>query len=232
MWHGIFLRFGGVSKDPFAALNVGAGNGDRKENVAANRARIAELFPRHTLHTARQIHGSRVLRISDRNALKGRETPLTGDAMVCSSRHQLLMIQVADCQAVLLIDPVQKVVANVHSGWRGSIDNIVAKTVAVMAGDYNCLPERILAGVGPSLGPCCAEFKHFRQEIPRNFWPYKDSANHFDFWAVTRDQLAAAGVSLQNIHLSNICTRCNPHLFYSYRAQRQTGRFAAVIGRV
>jgi copper oxidase (laccase) domain-containing protein len=88
----------------------------------------------------------------------------------------------------------------------------------------------MIAAIGPSLGPCCAEFINYKDEIPRQFWPFRVDAHHFDFWRISRHQLTTAGLAQSNIHSSGICTRCNPHLFFSYRAARQTGRFAALIG--
>lgn len=229
VWHGIFLRLGGVSPMPFDSLNVGAGTGDSVENVMANRGRLAAVLPSGTLHMVHQVHGTSVLEIPPSSG-GGQAALPQADAMICRSPDHFLMIQVADCQAVMLVDPIRKVVANVHSGWRGSIGNIIATTIAAMKARHHCRPEHIIAAVGPSLGPCCAEFIHYKEEIPPEFWPYRGSRNHFDFWAVSRDQLATAGVKRENIHLSRICTRCNPHLFFSYRAQKRTGRFAAVIG--
>jgi copper oxidase (laccase) domain-containing protein len=122
------------------------------------------------------------------------------------------------------------VVANVHSGWRGSIQNIIGRTVDTMKQHFDCRPDGIIAGIGPSLGPCCAEFIHYETEIPKEFWGYMDSDDHFDFWAISSDQLMKAGVPEPNIESSQMCTRCRTDAFYSYRAEKITGRFAAVIG--
>jgi YfiH family protein len=142
----------------------------------------------------------------------------------------LLTILVADCQPVMLYDPVRAVVANIHSGWRGSIADIIGRTVAVMKERFACRPAEIIAGIGPSLGPCCAEFVNYRQEIPEALWSYQVSDNHFDFWALSRDQLVWAGLLPEHIETGGICTRCHSDLFFSYRAAQQTGRMAAVIG--
>jgi len=118
----------------------------------------------------------------------------------------------------------------VHSGWRGSIQNIIGRTVEMMKQLFDCNPGLIQAGIGPSLGPCCAEFINYKDEIPKAHWSYKDSNDHFDFWSISRDQLLHAGVPAKNIELSRICTRCRTREFFSYRAEKNTGRFAAVIG--
>jgi copper oxidase (laccase) domain-containing protein len=122
------------------------------------------------------------------------------------------------------------VVAAIHSGWRGSVANIIGRTVAAMVETYGARPERMVAGIGPSLGPCCAEFIHYRQEMPEPLWRYKDDGCHFDFWRLSRDQLRAAGVADRRIETCGLCTRCRTDLFYSYRGEKTTGRFAAVIG--
>jgi hypothetical protein len=95
---------------------------------------------------------------------------------------------------------------------------------------FGCSPNDILAGIGPSLGPCCAEFINYETEIPKEFWGYKDSDDIFDFWAISFDQLMKAGVPERNIESSQMCTRCRTETFYSYRAEKTTGRFASVIG--
>jgi YfiH family protein len=142
----------------------------------------------------------------------------------------LLTILVADCQPVMLFDPVRSVIANIHSGWRGSIINIIGRTVAEMQKRFGCLPADIHAGIGPSLGPCCAEFVNYREEIPESLWSYRVSNHHFDFWAMSRDQLLQAGLLPGRIEIGGLCTRCRRDLFFSYRAARRTGRMAAIIG--
>jgi len=139
------------------------------------------------------------------------------------------MVQQADCQAVMLFDPVRKVVANAHSGWRGSVANIIAKTIDLMKRDFNTLPADLYAVISPSLGPCCAEFINYRRELPGHFHAYQVRPNYFDFWAISTDQLKESGVPAENIANSRICTVCDDR-FFSYRRNRMTGRFASVIG--
>ena len=152
------------------------------------------------------------------------------DALITDVPGIRLLIQTADCQAVMLFDPQKRVVANIHCGWRGSLLNIIGRTLLEMSREFDCRPKHIQAGIGPSLGPCCAEFVNFQTEIPADFWGYKDARDHFDFWAVSCDQMKRAGVAAENIDVSRICTRCRTDEFYSYRAEKTTGRFAAVIG--
>ncbi len=229
--HGIFTRKGGHSIGPYQGLNVTFGLGDPDETVRANRDLIAQTMGVSRLVFVRQVHGRHVVALRAAAALQTDNVlPPEGDALVTDQPGLGLVIQVADCQPVLLCDPVRKVIANVHSGWRGSVADIIGATVATMRTEFQCRPQDLLAGIGPSLGPCCAEFIHYRQELPEAFWRFKDDDCHFDFWAASAAQLERAGVPAKNIRTAGLCTKCNPDLFFSYRAAKETGRFAAVIG--
>lgn len=225
--HGIFTRIGGSSRGSLKGFNLARSVGDLTATVDANRKKLVDIFAPGALHFTRQTHGNQV------HVLDGGpppDSPPSADALVCDRNGDFAVIQVADCQAVLLVDPRRRVVANIHSGWRGSVANIIGKTVGILTARCGCQPTDLLAGIGPSLGPCCGEFRHYREELPSEVWRYGNDADHFDFWSLSRDQLTAAGVPLSQIHQSQICTRCNTGLFYSYRASHATGRFAAVIG--
>jgi YfiH family protein len=227
--HGVFTRQGGVSRGPFVSLNTSFSCGDQPDSVRRNRARIARWAGLTETVYLNQVHGDDVLVIK-RDAPSAEQGPATADAVVTDLCNRLLIIQVADCQAILLFDPVRRVIGNVHSGWRSSVSNILGKTVAVLTQRFGCRPADMRAGIAPSLGPCCAEFVHYRRELPPALWPYKDQRDRFDFWAISRDQLLAAGLRPDAIVSSGVCTRCHTEQFYSYRASRRTGRFAVVIG--
>jgi YfiH family protein len=256
--HGIFTRNTGVSTGPFRSLNISFGVGDDDRNVRRNRKIISKCLNEEDLVFAEQVHGSRVMVFSkdNRNSITfdsnlcedvepseilskqigvsnpDSEHKHVGDALVTNIRKKILVIQVADCQSVIMYDPVQKVVANVHSGWRGSINNIIGFTIKVMEKSLGCRASDIVAGIGVSLGPCCAEFVNYEKEIPRTHWKYKDDNDHFDFWSLSYDQLCQAGVLIDNVNLSRLCTKCNPDRFFSFRREGATGRFASVIGLI
>ena len=231
--HGIFTRAGGRSHGPYRSLNTSLGVGDDPRNVRHNRATISACLGSAELVFIRQVHGSEAVVWTTGTEPHGTghpERPQIGDALITALKRKLLMVQVADCQSVFLYDPAHKIVANVHSGWRGSIKNVIGRAVKTMENELQCQAQHIVAGVGPSLGPCCAEFVNYKKEIPKEFWKYKDPSDHFDFWSLSRDQLVGMGVSNENIYMSNMCTKCNPNLFFSYRGEGRTGRFATVIG--
>jgi YfiH family protein len=145
--------------------------------------------------------------------------------MVTAQPGQFLVVTVADCQPILMYDPRRRVVANVHSGWRGSVTNVAGRTLAVMTERFGCDPADVQVGIGPSLGPCCAEFVNYRQEIPRELWGYRRDSVYFDFWAMSRDQLTGAGVPPDHIHISELCTKAHGQFFHTGR----TNYVSAVI---
>ncbi len=240
--HGVFSRAGGNSSGPFSGLNIGMSCGDDPEIVSANRSRMLAALGLSNAVFLNQVHGEDILVLKKGmdirdvlwNSQAGKTLrPALADAVVTDIEEIALVIQVADCQAVILYDPVNRVIANVHSGWRGSMANILGQCVNRMALEFQCRPENILAGISPSLGPCCAEFINYKTEIPELFWKYRlEDRPHFDFWKMSQDQLTEKGVEPDHIRSMGKCSKCNVDMFFSYRANRTTGRFGAVVGLV
>jgi len=218
-----------TAKEPYKSLNVSFEVGDHPKIVEQNRDILCRCIKGKEFIYAKQRHETQIIVLAKNDKVRS-NAPFAGDAMITDSLSKYLVIQVADCQSLLLYDPAQRVVANIHSGWRGSIKNITVKTIKEMEKKFGCRPKNIIAGICPSLGPCCAEFVNYKKEIPFNLWKYKDNDNLFDFWALSRNQLLDAGLLIKNIHSSNICTKCNTDIFFSFRGEGTTGRFAAVIG--
>lgn len=235
--HAVFTRHGGTSRPPFDSLNVSFSNGDDPAAVEANRQRILTAMGFCQTLYLNQVHGSDLFILKNKDnglpASGGKaRARITADGVISDVPGCLFVIQVADCQAVMLLDPERRVIANIHSGWRGSIADITGNAVDLMIREFGCNPADILAGIGPSLGPCCGEFIHFAREIPEHLWGYRTGEHHFDFWKMTRDQLTGRGVLPSNIDLAGRCTRCRPDTFFSFRAEKETGRFACAIGLV
>ena len=254
--HGIFTRENGKSKGPYKSLNVGFGVGDDERTVLENRKIISRRINAKDLVFLNQVHGKRIAifekehdayqMVGADNYLQKEysgnfedhsdnlrfdsERRLEADAMITNISQKFLVIQTADCQSVLIYDPIQHVAANVHCGWRGSINDIIGHTVTVMEQRFGCRAQDLIAGIGPSLGPCCAEFVHYKKEIPETFWQYKHKTNHFDFWSISRDQLCEKGVLAENVDVSRMCTKCETDRFFSFRGEGKTGRFANLIG--
>lgn len=224
--HGCFHRHGGASTEPYDSLNISFGVGDAPDNVRHNRALVKKALGCDTLVSATQVHGDRVALVhgaDDDHELEGY------DALISSQPGVALLIQQADCQAILLYDPQKKVIANIHCGWRGSVANIIATTLKQMVDSFHSDPGQMVAAISPALGPCCAEFINHKEELPGDFLDFEVKANHFNFPAISLMQLKEAGLCEANIEIAGICTRCN-HDWFSFRRDRQTGRFCTAIG--
>lgn len=232
--HGVFTRHGGVSRPPYASLNTSWSSGDTREAVRENLLRVKAVMGVEHLAASRQTHGDSI-HVVDREDLDrgtGREpvfhTP-PGDALVTALRGVGLLIKIADCQAIFMVDPVRRVIANVHCGWRGSVANIIGKVVDVLCDRFGTHPEDLLASVSPSLGPCCAEFKNYARELPDSFHSFQVKPQYFDFWEISRRQLLSAGLREDRIEVAGRCTVCQTNDFFSYRGEKNTGRNAAVL---
>ena len=229
--HGMFTCAGGASSGPFTSLNLSYHAGDEAGRVRVNRGRALAALGLRQLASAHQVHADRILRVDQHHA--GEE--LDGfDALIATQPGTGLLIQQADCQAILLSAPQQGVVAAIHCGWRGSVLDIIGKTIICLQASYGVTPDSLLAAISPSLGPCCAEFVHYRTELPAWMHAYQVRPLHFDFWAISRKQLLDAGLRPEHIDVAGLCTRCNPQ-FFSYRrasatANGITGRNGSIIG--
>jgi YfiH family protein len=226
--HGIFTRQGGVSAAPYASLNLSFAVGDRPGAVRENRRRVQRALGLAGLASAAQVHGRRDAEVTQGNATPEKEIP-EADILITRQPGVGLLIKQADCQAVLLYDPKRRVVANVHCGWRGQVQDILAAAVSRLQKDFGCRPAALYAAIGPGLGPCCAEFKNYRREFPENLWIYQVRPHYFDLWQLSQDQLTAAGLPPDHIETVRLCTRCRSEEFFSYRRDGTTGRQGAVI---
>jgi YfiH family protein len=222
--HGVFGRQGGNSRAPYHSLNLSFGVGDDPAVVLANRALLKKSLGLSTLVSARQVHGDRILSITTEP--EGDFEADGYDALITDCRIGL-MIQQADCQAVILHDPVGPALGMAHVGWRGSVVGILGATVRAMTEAFGSDPARLRAAVSPALGPCCAEFVNYRRELPPWMHAYQVRPDHFDFPAISTRQLEEAGLRPERISRAGLCTCCSPE-YFSYRRDRVTGRFGTV----
>lgn len=242
--HGISTRFGGVSKPPFASLNMALHVGDDAADVLANRRLFAEVLQVDAARivTPRQVHGEEIHIVQARDAGMGAsrydESVLPCDALITNEPGLPLLLCFADCVPLLFYDPVRRVAAAAHAGWKGTAAKIGRKTVRRMGEAFGSRPEDILAGIGPAIGACCFEVgedvaERFHEAFPGEKSVVAHSAvgkASVDLWAANRLQLEEAGLLPEQIDSADVCTKCNAALFYSYRQEQgKTGRFAAWI---
>jgi YfiH family protein len=193
-----------------------------------------------SLTTCTQVHGATVRKARALDPLSSpwRECD-SCDALWSPEVGTALGIKVADCLPVSMVDSKASVVANVHSGWRGTVQKIVTTTVGAMRAGSPFSPARALAFLGPTIRQCCFEVgEEVVQEFRSAFGdmtPFVDRSGpnpHIDVVAVTRSLLTALGFSGDRIHDSGLCTRCDGSIFHSYRRGRpNAGRNLAIVAQ-
>ena len=241
--HGVSARLGGISNEPFTSLNLALHVGDDPDTVRTNRQLYCQALdiPATALVTAEQIHGDSIHLVTAQDCGRGAANyqdalPQT-DALITQVPGIPLMLFFADCVPVLIFDPVQRAIAVVHAGWKGTVALLARKTILAMQRYCQTQPEDCLVGIAPSIGPCCyevddpvierlkASFIHWEPLLEK-----EETRRKLNLWEANRQQLREIGVKDENIINSQVCTACNSSLFFSYRkGQGKTGRLAAFI---
>ncbi|MGA9373409.1 MAG: polyphenol oxidase family protein [Solirubrobacterales bacterium] len=216
-------RTGGTSEPPYEALNVAIMTGDRREHVRENRRRLAAALGRdpNGVVMARQVHGAelREHRVPQAPRVYADvvSSPEQVDAHSTPSRELTPLVMVADCLPVAMTG--RRGVAMAHCGWRGLAGGIVNEAAAAI--------DATVAAIGPGIGPCCYEVG---EEVLTEFEDLDGVADGrmLDLTAVVRLLLARAGVT--EVESADLCTKCNPELFYSHRRDgERTGRQAGLV---
>ncbi|MCL4370605.1 MAG: peptidoglycan editing factor PgeF [Chloroflexi bacterium] len=235
---GALARGGGVSDPPYDSLNTSFAVQDDPERVRTNRRLMAGAvgWDLSRVVSAGQVHGRQAVAVG-RGNLGGPDLPGT-DALVTNEPGVLLLLKFADCVPIILWDPVRRVVGLAHAGWRGTVLGTPAAALELMSREYGSCPSDVLAGIGPSIGPCCYEVgpevatAAEREFVGANVLR-RDACGRvrFDLWGANAETLTRAGVRAENVATAGICTRCHHDLFFSHRAAGGlTGRFGVVAG--
>ncbi len=240
----VTTREGGVSAAPYDSLNLALHVGDRPEDVAANRDRAAGAFgvDPATLVFARQVHGGRATVVGPSDAGRGRhrEDDAVGDTdvLVTAVSDVTLVVLVADCVPLALVDPDVGVLAAIHAGWRGVCAGVVTSALRAMA-DLGARPERVAAFVGPAVAADRYQVSEDVHQALAGALPAgedravvrPDGPGHWlvDLPGATRAQLRAGGVEPERITLCRATTA--ERRFFSDRAARPCGR-QALLARV
>jgi len=182
-------------------------------------ADIPAAFPQ--LATVKQIHSTECVEGDGRSGVLGK-----ADALIESNEGAVVAVRTADCIPVLLVDPVRRAVAAVHAGWRGTAGGIAGKTITRMRERFGTEAADLHAAIGPGIGKCCYEVG---PEVAEQFAQH--GTTHLDLTEENRRQLIAAGVTPGRIYASNLCTKCRPEEFHSYRRDRDdAGRLYSFAG--
>jgi polyphenol oxidase len=216
--HGFTTRVGGVSRGRFATLNLGSRWGDEPEAVAENLRRVAHAagFERERLVSVRQVHGSVVLAADEVDASSEADALWSG--RMRADPRAVVGVLTADCVPILLCDREANVVAAAHSGWKGTVANIAARTVERLLA-AGAIAEQLLAAIGP-----CIEVAAFEvgEEVAKQFDARfvdreRGPKPHVDLVACVRAQLEDAGIPANQIERVGGCTHADPELYFSYR---------------
>ena len=235
----VFGRQGGASAAPFDSLNLSYAVGDDPAAVDENRARAVAAvgWEPDRIVSPRQVHGRHV-EVVGRGSVSSAES-LEADALVTNEPGVLLMMKFADCVPIVLWDPVHAVVGLVHAGWKGTMLGAPAAALEVMSQRFGSVPSDLLAGVGPSIGPCCYQVGPEVVRLAGEAFPGTDlvrpggdGSPHLDLWKANAETLSRAGIAGDHLVVAGICTRCRRDLFFSHRAARggPSGRFGVVAG--
>ncbi|MEA3492446.1 MAG: peptidoglycan editing factor PgeF [Campylobacterota bacterium] len=222
------------------AFSLALHTGENREKIVANRTKLAQklmLSKSSVFVVANQTHNDHIVVIDER-VMRGWESVEDAvedcDAMITNQQQVILAILTADCVPLLLFDPVERVVAAVHAGWRGTEAKIAKKTIAAMQSRFGSNPSHILAAVAPAIRGCCYEVG---EDVARHFRAYPDALEQrgekymLDLPMINRQQLIASGMMEKNIEMSDLCTACKVDHFFSYRREHGcSGRFMSMIG--
>ncbi len=185
-------------------------------------------WPEGPLIRVRQVHSSRVVAADE--VREGEEA----DALIGQDPAHPLSVRTADCLPILIADERRRAVAAVHAGWRGTVAEIAAKTVAAMTRRYGSRPEELRAAIGPGIGLCCFEVGREVSGEFRGLFPERtdlEDRARIDLAEANRRLLIQSGLSAEKIWISGLCTRCDAELFHSWRRDREaSGRMTAAIG--
>lgn len=183
-----------------------------------------------TLTTCVQVHGKRVERAF--HSKDWRECD-SCDALWSGETHTALGIKVADCLPITMVDPSHSVIANIHSGWRGAVQQIAAETIDAIAGSTAFDTSSAHAYLGPSIRACCFEVgEEVAGQFDARFIDRSRAKPHVDLVAFTTAILRERGFADERISDSELCTRCEGSLFHSYRrVGKGGGRNLAVVAQ-
>lgn len=192
---------------------------DKSRNELSNKYR----FDIENLKYMDQIHSDLVYIVNEENIYRC-------DALVTDRIDIPLMVMVADCIPILFYDPVKSVIAAAHAGRNGTFTGISGKVIKVMKEQFNCKAGNIELLMGPSIGKCCYEVSQELASVASNSFGKEFVQGRFlDLQSINKKQLMDEGVLEKNINISAICTKCSGEDYFSYREDKNCGRFAGII---
>jgi YfiH family protein len=240
--HCFTTRLGGVSEGECSTLNLSFNRNDSRENVIQNYQSISRAlgvdFDKIVLSD--QVHDNKIYIVHKEDAGKGltRESDIKCyDGLATNEKGIPLVTFYADCVPVLMLDTKNEAIAAVHSGWKSTTKKISIEAVKRLQQEYNTDLKDLQIAIGPSLCQNCFEVDKEVYDLFRDNYDWidkytevKSGKYYIALQKVIKHSLADAGVPKENILISDICTKCNNDVFFSYRGDnKKTGSLAAFM---
>lgn len=239
------LRGAGPASPPMGSLNFSMGAGDSRRSVERNFKLFAKCLgiDSASILTCRQVHGDSVAVLDTVP-----DEPPRADAIIATVPGLFPAVKTADCLPILMVDPVRKISAAVHAGWRGTVLRITRKVLRMLVEKFAVDPGDLTIGLGPAIGPCCYEVDdavlnplkeaipdsdRFVRQLPSGSSSESKSqaSRRLDLAAVNLFELTSQGVAAEHIVSASLCTACHPDLFFSHRRDgTPSGRHLSVVG--
>ncbi|MEO1282084.1 MAG: peptidoglycan editing factor PgeF [Pseudomonadota bacterium] len=224
--HGFFSRYGGVSTGIYSSLNCGLGSDDDRDAVLENRIRVCRHLGGQgdRVLTVHQCHSAVAVTASDH--FPADQLP-QADAIVATTPGLVVGALAADCAPVLFADPVAKVVAAAHSGWRGAVGGILEATIAEMV-KAGAERSRILAALGPAISQSAyevgpefeAQVLSLNAENSQFFQVFSEGGRaHFDLPGFVMQKLGGLGIA--GFESVTACTSPDDSDYFSYRRSKR-----------
>lgn len=243
--HGFSTRIGGVSKGYLGSMNLSFHRGDDPDAVMENHRRFADAvgYDYRKLVFSDQVHKTDIYKVTEKDAGKGivRDTDIREiDGLMTNVPGIPLMTFYADCVPVFFYDPVKKVVAMNHSGWKGTVAKISRCMLSRLKEEYGTEASDLICAVGPSICKDCYEVsedvaKQFmdaytKAQVDEIVYDKGDGKYLLDLHRANYYNLVDSGVLPEKIDVTNICTCCNSDVLFSHRASHGLrGNLGAVI---
>src|SRR3972149_7762219 len=238
--HGIILCFttrnSGPGSDGVNSFNLDYYAGGNEENVRKNREIILkklELKKMRKIYSVKQVHGTNILNIDKNMNLESDKIMKEADCLITNLKDIPIMVMGADCNLILMADISKKVVAAIHAGWKGTLQELVTKVILYMKKGFGSKNKDIFVAFGPSIRKCCYKIdnqvlKKFTDKFGYgNFFIKKNNDIFLDLININYMQLKKSGISEENISDCGECTYCDQD-FFSYRRNKVTGRQAGI----
>ncbi len=239
--HLITTRMRGYSQKPYDTLNIGLHVGDKSDDVIKNRGLVCQAlgYSIDSMVAMQQSHSANTKTVDSRYKGRGAREWEDGientDGIITSLQDIILSGMAADCSLNLFYDPVERVLAVCHSGWRGIVSGVLRNTISEMVKTFACKRENVHVGIGPTICDKCYEVGDDLVAAMEDSFPHcidtilsktREGSRSIDIVKALHMQLCDEGIKPGHIELSNICNACKIDEFYSYRNENSiTGRF-------